>query len=114
VSLYQRARNVFRRRNAGERCVHIYRPATTGKSLTSGKCIDCKADTIFVGFHQEWHGWTETCVRCGRRFADGEWLPLDFSREARRANIKSVLEQWGRATDAERIHRVKVKDRTDA
>ena len=89
--------------------VHIHRPPTTAKSLTRDKCIDCKQDTIFVGIFQDWYGWTETCIRCGRQFAEGEWLPLDFCREARRDNIKAALEQWGDATEAKRIHRVKAK-----
>jgi hypothetical protein len=87
--------------------VHINWFRADAKSLTADKCPDCKQATIFVGFFQEWYGWTETCIRCGRRFADGEWLELEFSREARRDNIKSAIETWGRFADAERIHRVK-------
>lgn len=88
--------------------VHIYAPQPSAKSLTPCKCPDCKQDTVFVGFHTEWHGWDETCIRCGRGFADGEWLELEFSRFARRDRIEAALTRWHRQSDAELIKRVKV------
>jgi len=89
--------------------VHIYAPQPSVKSLTSAKCPDCGDDTVFVGFHVEWHGWDETCIRCGRRFCDDEWMPLDFYRHARRDSIKRALERWDRSSGAELIRRIITK-----
>jgi len=64
------------------------------KTLSCGMCPDCGRYTRFAHFHMTWQGWDSTCLRCGRRWGDGEWLPLDFSRYARRDSIDSAKRRW--------------------
>lgn len=92
---------------SGGGTIHICRPHVGSKSITADHCPDCKRHTRFMGFHQEWYGWDETCLRCGRRWQDGEWLPLEFARGIRAHNIKSAKARWRRTSDAEIIRRVK-------
>lgn len=91
--------------------IHINRARYGAKSITRSHCPDCKTVTRFMGFHQEWYGWEETCLRCGRRFADCEWLPLEFRRGVRADNIKQAKHTW-RHTDAEIIKRVMAEERS--
>lgn len=74
--------------------LHIHAPQPQMKSLTRASCGDCKQESLFVGFHTPWYGWDETCVRCGRHWQDGEWLPLDFYRYARRDSISRARKRW--------------------
>ncbi len=87
--------------------VHIYRPAVACKSKTRAKCPDCREESIFVGFHVVWHGWDDTCLRCGRSFADGEWMELAFQRGIRSKMISRARRRW-RETDAPVIKRTVV------
>lgn len=74
--------------------IHINRPRIDKKRLSHGKCPDCKRHVFFMWFYQEWYGWDITCLRCGRSFGDGEWLPLTFSRTARQDSIGSAKRRW--------------------
>jgi hypothetical protein len=58
--------------------VHIYAPRATAKVVSRGTCPDCKLPSRFLAFFTPWHGWDSTCIRCGRHFQDGYWLPLPF------------------------------------
>lgn len=78
--------------------IHIYAPQPDHKSLTRAPCFDCKQESLFVGFNTPWLGWDETCIRCGRRWQDGEWMALDFYRHARRDSIRSARKRWRRST----------------
>lgn len=74
--------------------VHIYRPECITKHATSGKCPDCKQRTRFLILTFEWHGERATCMKCGRSFEDGEWLPLPFERGARAKEIARAKQSW--------------------
>ena len=45
-------------------------------------------------FFTPWYGWGSTCMRCGREFADGEWLALPFARGVRKRNIDAAKRKW--------------------
>lgn len=85
---------------------HISWVREDAKSIVATTCPDCKKRTRMLGFHQEWYGWRETCLRCGRSWEDGEWLPLEFERGIRRRSIESAKRRWRRSPDAEIIKRV--------
>lgn len=87
--------------------IHINWTHHSAKSVTRDYCPDCKTQTRFMGFFQEWYGWTETCLRCGRKFADGEWMPLDFVRGVRASNIKQIKAHWRKTPKAKIVRRVK-------
>ena len=76
--------------------IHIHAPQATSKSCKAGNCPDCKKRTRFIGFFTPWYGWDHTCIRCGRRWADGEWMPLPFMRGAREQSIESAKSYWRR------------------
>ena len=42
---------------------------------------------FLVRWHEEWYGFTDTCLSCGRQWMDGEWMALSFERHARRDSI---------------------------
>jgi len=70
--------------------VHIHAPQPYQRNIKAGRCPDCKKRTRFLAFFTEWYGSDATCIRCGRHWADGEWIALDFHRWARQENIDNV------------------------
>ena len=77
--------------------VHVYAPKPTGRFVLSGTCRDCKRRTRFIGLSYEWYDASVTCLRCGRRWEDGEWMPLEFERGARRNSIERAKRAFRRA-----------------
>jgi hypothetical protein len=74
--------------------IHIYSPMVSKKFVLAGKCSDCKKRTRFLGFAYEFGGFDVTCLRCGRHWQDGEWIPLSFARSARKDNIDEAKRRW--------------------
>ena len=70
--------------------IHICSPPRTEQRIVSGKCSDCKKFSRFIQFFYEWYGPNETCLKCGRQWNDGEWMPLDFTRGIRKQNIEKA------------------------
>ena len=68
--------------------------AVVKRAIDAGTCPDCGKRTRMISFFQEWHGWNCTCLRCGRQWDGGEWLPLDFRRGVRADNINRAKERW--------------------
>jgi hypothetical protein len=59
------------------------------------KCPNCRPfQCAAVGAFQEWYGWYVTCLRCGERFADGEWMPRPAERGWRQDSIRSARRQY--------------------
>lgn len=76
--------------------VHIHAPAATAKRAHGQTCPDCKKRTRMMEFFTPWYGWDSTCLRCGRAWQDGEWMPLPFMRGAREQNIARAKNIWRR------------------
>ena len=74
--------------------VHINAPLPVEKRIHRLKCPDCKKNTFFVSFYYEWYGASSTCLKCGRRYNDGEWVTLPFYRYARRDNINNTKKYY--------------------
>ena len=74
--------------------IHIYAPRSTAKTVRAQVCPDCKKRTRILSFFTPWYGNDDTCLRCGRKWADGEWMPLEFSRFARAKNIANAKRIW--------------------
>lgn len=74
--------------------VHVFAPLPIDKFVHAGKCPDCKKWSRFIGAYYEWYGATKTCLKCGRRFNDGEWEELNFRRGVRQENIKRAKQHW--------------------
>ena len=70
---------------SGERFVH------------TGICPDCGQWTRFLGHHYEWLGPEQTCLKCGRHWSDGEWMPLDFVPKSREKSIEAAKASWRRS-----------------
>jgi ribosomal protein L37AE/L43A len=77
--------------------VHIYAPPCVSKHAIAGNCPDCKKRTRFLTLTYEWHGPDATCIKCGRSFSDGEWMPLPFVRDAREKEIARAKDRFRRA-----------------
>ena len=74
--------------------IHIHAPAATAKSVYVQTCPDCGKRTRMLETFTPWYGSTSTCLKCGRQWADGIWLALEFSRFARKANIDHAKRVW--------------------
>lgn len=81
--------------------LHIYAPPVTHRFIHAGTCLDCKRRTRFLGFAYEMYGANVTCLRCGREWSDGEWMPLPFVRGARQKNIDAAKRRWRRLAASE-------------
>lgn len=79
-----------------ENIVHIHAPQATAKRVIAGHCPDCKKRTRFLSFFTPWYGDDATCLRCGRRWSDGEWMPLPFMRGAREDSRNRAKAYWRR------------------
>ena len=78
---------------------HIKFTKTHDRRIIREKCLDCGRNSFFACFHEEWYGWDVTCLRCGRRWCDGEWMPFDFARGVREHSIRSAKRRWKRGLD---------------
>ena len=78
--------------------IHLYAPKPTSRWIRAGTCPDCKKRTRFLGWHYEWYGSDQVCLRCGREWSDGEWMPLPFMRGARAHNIAEAKARWRRGS----------------
>ena len=76
------------------RHVHIHAPRATSKTIFAQVCPDCKKRTRMLAFFTPWYGDNCTCLRCGREWADGEWLHLEFARGVRARNIENAKRKW--------------------
>lgn len=74
--------------------LHINFARVDDKAVHACVCPDCKKRTRMLGFFQDWYGWDCTCLRCGRGFSDGEWMPLPFMRGARPKSIAAAKARW--------------------
>lgn len=71
-------------------CIHIYQPVLAEAIIIRRHCNDCKKRSPFISFFYEWHGWHQTCLRCGRQVDDGEQLAAPFTRGWRKRNIEEA------------------------
>jgi len=79
--------------------IHIKFTKTHRREIHKENCPDCKKDSFFLSFFENWYGWDKTCLRCGRRWSDGEWMPLNFYRYARRDSIEAAKKRWRRGVN---------------
>ena len=70
--------------------IHIYRPHVAEKSAHVAECLDCKKRTRMLSFFTPYHGWQSTCILCGRKWCDGEWMDLPFVRGSRQKSIDAA------------------------
>ena len=84
--------------------IHIHAPKATAKHVTTGVCPDCKKRTRFLGFFTPWYGTYSTCLRCGRQWGGGEWMPLDFVRQSRQKSVARAKRQWRRMPPVSENH----------
>jgi hypothetical protein len=74
--------------------LHICAPPAIERKIFADACPDCGKRSRFLCWLYEWYGWEKTCIKCGRRWADGEWMPLEFERGARQKSIARAKEKW--------------------
>lgn len=80
----------------GDSSIHVHAPRVTRKSRHAGVCLDCEKRTRFLSFFTPWYGWDSTCLRCGRRWSDGEWMRLAFEPQSRQKSIDAAKRRWRR------------------
>lgn len=76
--------------------IHIHAPRPTEKAILITICPDCKRRTRMIQFFTPWYGWESTCIRCGRSWQDGEWMPLTFEPQSRQKSIQRAKKLWRR------------------
>ena len=76
--------------------LHIHAPQPDMKAIGYKLCLDCGWMSRFVQFHTPWYGWDSTCLKCGRHYSDGEWMPLDFVRQSRQKSIDHAKARYRR------------------
>ena len=74
--------------------IHIYAPASTAKTISVGICPDCGKRTRYLHFFTPYIGDDATCLRCGREWMDGQWMPLLFVRGSRIKSIENAKRRW--------------------
>lgn len=82
--------------------IHVFAPEVTMRRVVRFHCPDCGRNSRLIGFHQEWFGWKDTCLNCGRGWDGGEWLDLPFVRGSRRKQMDAAKARW-RATEGKVI-----------
>jgi len=83
--------------------IHIHNPQPSLKAINITVCLDCNKRTRMIQFFTEWYGWNSTCLKCGRRWCDGEWMPLEFARGVRKRNIELAKKNWRRLKALENL-----------
>lgn len=61
-------------------------------------CPTCKSPQQFFAQHQDWYGWTKTCLNCGDQWVDGQLCQRPFMPKWRENNIayyRSEAEKLG-------------------
>jgi ribosomal protein L37AE/L43A len=84
--------------------IHICAPKATYKRVFATNCPDCKKRTRMLQFFTPWYGWDSTCLRCGRMWSDGQWMPLDFVPQARQKSIDRAKKLWRRMPPVSENH----------
>ena len=74
--------------------IHIHAPRPTDRAILCKICPDCKRRSRFTAVFTEWYGWDVTCLRCGRNWQGGEWMPLPFTRQARQQSVGAAKRRW--------------------
>ncbi len=74
--------------------LHIYAPPVIERRIVADKCPDCKKHTRFLLWGYQNYGSSTVCLRCGRHFEGGEWIPLDFVRGSRQKSIDAAKAKW--------------------
>lgn len=83
-SEYRSINLIIKRNGSDMTAVHLHAPAATAKMADAVACPDCKRRTRMLSFYTTWYGFDCACIKCGRRWQDGEreWLCL-YIRGAR-------------------------------
>ena len=76
----------------GEIHIHTLRPVA--KKLTRANCPDCRHRAVIANYFTPWYGWESTCLRCGRSWRDGEWMPLYWEPQSRPKAIAAAKKRW--------------------
>ncbi|WP_312968994.1 hypothetical protein [Acinetobacter gerneri] len=74
--------------------IRIKVPRYAAKKITRFVCPDCKKNSRCIAFFEHWHGWSSTCLNCGRCWDNGEWIALEFYRGVRKQNIDYAKRLW--------------------
>lgn len=69
---------------------HIYAPKPLTRLAHIETCPCCNKRSVFVAWHVEWHGWDETCLRCGDSWSDGQLRQRPFERGWRKKSVASA------------------------
>lgn len=77
--------------------LHICAPTSYRIRPFTRECPDCGRHSWFIGVHTPWYGVQTGCLRCGRQWADGEWMPLDFVPKSRQRSIAALKRRYRRA-----------------
>ena len=77
--------------------VIICRPDYSAIKMPVAYCTSttCRKPRRVLAVNEPWHGWTQTCLTCGRQSYDGRWMPRPTGRRAER-QIERAKDLWRR------------------
>ena len=85
--------------------IHINYTKTHEASICWRTCTDCQKRSPMVYLFQEWYGWDITCMRCGRSWQDGEWMPLDFLKRSREKSKQRARKRYKMFKESKEIEK---------
>lgn len=86
--------------------IHINAPQPNEVSIKWLTCADCQRYAPFTVLFTPYYGAELTCLRCGRRWSDGEWMALYFVRQSRQLSIAQAKKSWRRTYKNLRIQAI--------
>ena len=92
--------------------IHICAPQGE-RFAFAGTCLDCGKRTRFIGVSYLWYGADKVCLRCGRRWSDGQWMPLDFEPQSRQKSIERMKNAFRKAGGPGTLERLLESEKRD-
>lgn len=70
------------------------KPTISRMNIGTHRCPTCKKSRRFLMVHEEWYGWTLTCLTCGDSWQDGELRERPFKRGWRLDAVLEAKRRW--------------------
>ncbi len=77
---------------------HIHIPTPTERYIGKMHCSDCSKRSWMLFWFFEFGGTDSICLKCGRRCSDGNLMPIEHDRDARKRSIEKAKKRWREET----------------
>jgi hypothetical protein len=68
--------------------IHLHAPKPDRIVKCQQYCQDCKQIQPFIAWHTPYYGWDGTCLFCGGRFQDENWMTWYTSKRMDNGSIR--------------------------